>query len=36
MIKFLTLQVRIGRITVDQVPEQYREAVQKELEKQGG
>ena len=27
MIKFLALQVRIGRITIEQVPEQYRDAV---------
>lgn len=32
MIKFLVLQIRLGRITIDQVPEQYREAVQRELE----
>lgn len=27
MIRFLALQVRIGRITIEQVPEQYRDAV---------
>lgn len=27
MIKFLALQVRLGKITLAQVPEQYREAV---------
>lgn len=32
MIKFLVLQIKLGRITIDQVPEQYREAVQRELE----
>lgn len=32
MIKFLTLQVRMGRISIDQVPEQYREAVKAALE----
>lgn len=31
MIKFLAMQVRIGRITIDQVPEKYREAVRTEL-----
>lgn len=36
MIKFLALQVRIGRITIEQVPEQYRESVQNELESKGG
>jgi hypothetical protein len=32
MIKFLVLQIKLGRITIEQVPEQYREAVQRELE----
>ena len=27
MIEFLTLQVRLGKITVESVPERYREAV---------
>ena len=27
MIRFLALQVRIGRITIEQVPEKYRDAV---------
>lgn len=27
MVKFLALQVRLGRITIEQVPEQYRDAV---------
>ena len=27
MVKFLALQVRIGRITLEQVPAQYRDAV---------
>lgn len=31
MIKFLAMQVRIGRITIDQVPEKYREGVKAEL-----
>ena len=28
MVKFFALQVRIGRITIEQVPEKYRDAVQ--------
>lgn len=31
MVKFLTIQVRLGRITIEQVPEKYRDAVRKEL-----
>lgn len=27
MIKFLALQVRLGKITIEQVPAQYRDAV---------
>ena len=27
MIKFLVLQVKLGKITIDQVPEKYKEAV---------
>ena len=27
MVKFLALQVRLGRITIEQVPEEYRDAV---------
>lgn len=27
MIKFLVLQVKLGKITIDQVPEKYREVV---------
>lgn len=33
-VKFLVLQIRIGRITIEQVPEEFKEAVQAELEKQ--
>ena len=33
MIKFLAIQVKLGKITIEQVPERYREAVRKELEK---
>lgn len=36
MIKFLALQVLIGRITIEQVPEKYRDAVRELIEKQGG
>lgn len=35
MIKFLALQVLIGRITIEQVPEKYRDAV-RELIRDGG
>lgn len=31
MVKFFVIQIRLGRITIDQVPEQYREAVQAAL-----
>lgn len=27
MIQFLVIQIKLGRITIDQVPEKYREAV---------
>ena len=27
MIKFLVLQIRMGKITIENVPEKYREAV---------
>lgn len=33
MIKFLVLQIKMGKITLDQVPEKYREEVEKELNK---
>lgn len=32
MIKFLAIQIRLGRITIDDVPEKYREQVIKALE----
>jgi hypothetical protein len=32
MIDFLALQVRMGKITLEQVPERYRAAVQALLE----
>lgn len=31
MVQFLTLQVRLGRITLPQVPAKYREAVRAAL-----
>ena len=31
MAKFLALQIRLGRITIDDVPSQYKEAVEAEL-----
>lgn len=27
MVEFLAMQVRLGRITIEQVPEKYRDAV---------
>lgn len=27
MVKFFVIQIRLGRITIEQVPERYREAV---------
>lgn len=34
MAQFLAIQVRLGRITIDQVPEQYRAAVEAILAEQ--
>lgn len=31
MVKFFVLQIRMGKIAIDEVPEKYREAVRKEL-----
>lgn len=31
MIAFLAMQVRLGRITIEQVPEKYRERVKEAL-----
>lgn len=31
MVKFFVLQVRMGRIAIDEVPEKYRDAVKNEL-----
>lgn len=36
MVKFLALQVLMGNITIEEVPEKWREAVKKELEKMDG
>lgn len=33
MIRFLVLQVILGKISIDKIPDEYREAVKKELEK---
>ena len=31
MIKFFVIQIKLGRITLEQVPEQYREKVEDAL-----
>ena len=31
MVKFLAIQVKLGRITIEQIPEKYRDLVKKEL-----
>ena len=31
MVKFFTLQIRMEKVTIVDVPEKYREAVRKEL-----
>ena len=31
MIDFLVIQIKLGRITLEQVPEQYKEAVMEKL-----
>lgn len=36
MVKFLALQVLMGNISIEEVPEKWREAVKKELEKMNG
>ena len=35
MVKFLVMQIKMGKITIDKVPEKYREAVMAELAKEG-
>lgn len=32
MIKFLVIQIKLGKISLEQIPEKYREDVRKELE----
>jgi len=32
MVKFYVLQIKMGKMTLDEVPERYREAVRKALE----
>ena len=36
MIKFFILQIKLGKITLEQVPETYKKLVQQELEKENG
>ena len=31
MVKFLAIQVKLGKITIEKILERYREAVKKEL-----
>ena len=31
MVKFLVVQIRLGKITLEQMPEKYRADVEKEL-----
>ena len=31
MIKFLAIQVKLGKITIEQIPERYREDVKKRI-----
>jgi len=33
MIKFYILQIKLGKITIDDVPQRFKEKVLKELEK---
>lgn len=35
MVKFYVNQILLGKITIDDVPEKYREAVRAELERVG-
>ncbi len=32
MVKFYVLRIKMKKMTIDEVPEKYREAVRKELE----
>lgn len=31
MIEFLVIQIKLGKITLEQIPEKYREAVKEKL-----
>lgn len=31
MVKFLVMQIKLGKLTIDEVPEKYRSEVEKEL-----
>lgn len=33
MVKFLVMQIKLGKLTIDEVPEKYRSEVEKELNK---
>lgn len=33
MVKFLVMQIKLGKLAIDDVPEKYREEVEKELNK---
>ena len=33
MVKYFVIQIKLKKITIDDVPEKYREAVRQELEK---
>lgn len=33
MIKFLAMQIKLGKLTIDDVPTKYKEEVEKELNK---
>jgi hypothetical protein len=32
MVKFLVMQIRLGKITLEQIPERYKEEVKKALQ----
>ena len=36
MVKFFVIQIRLGRITLEQVPAKFRDVVAKELGETGG
>lgn len=35
MVKFLILQIKLGKITIDDIPEKYKEAVKQSLKEEG-